>query len=119
MAPASWRLLKGKTACKTGGTTGIGRAIALEFIRQGCHVAVNHLGLPQDEELKNSLVLQAQRIAEQTAEFGPSGELLEVAGDVTDPETSKILIEKAVERWGGIDVFVGNAGIFTAAQFLT
>ncbi|KAL3491950.1 hypothetical protein BJX62DRAFT_251035 [Aspergillus germanicus] len=35
----AWNILKGKTAAITGGTTGIGRAIALEFIRQGCNVA--------------------------------------------------------------------------------
>jgi L-rhamnose 1-dehydrogenase len=50
MAPACWRLLAGKTAAITGGTTGIGRAIALEYVRQGCNVAINHLGLECDEK---------------------------------------------------------------------
>lgn len=36
-------LLQGKTAIITGGTTGIGRAIALEYVRQGANVVVNHL----------------------------------------------------------------------------
>ena len=46
MAPTN--LLAGKTAIITGGTMGIGRAIALEYLRQGCNVVVNHLGLEGD-----------------------------------------------------------------------
>lgn len=43
------RLLEGKVAAITGGLTGIGRAIAIEFARQGAKVAVNHLGRPAEE----------------------------------------------------------------------
>ncbi|PNH43733.1 hypothetical protein VD0004_g3807, partial [Verticillium dahliae] len=46
MAPTN--LLVGKTAIISGGTTGIGRAIALEYLRQGANVVVNHLGLEKD-----------------------------------------------------------------------
>ena len=60
MALPSWHLLKGKTAAITGGTTGIGRAIGLaiglEYIRQGCNVAINHLGLSKDESHRHSLL---------------------------------------------------------------
>jgi L-rhamnose 1-dehydrogenase len=48
-----------------------------------------------------------------------AGELLEVVGDVTVPETGTILVEKTVERWGKLDVFVANAGVFKAADFLS
>ena len=43
---------------------------------------------------------------------------MDIAGDVTKPETTKMLIEKAVERWGKLDVFVANAGVFQPAEFL-
>ena len=123
MAPSRWRLLEGKTAAITGGTTGIGRAIALEFLRQGCNVAINHLGLERDEEHKQSLLKEAAIIrSEQVAGEGTpnkAGEILEIVGDVTLPETGTKLVEKVVERWGKLDIFVANAGVFKAAEFLT
>lgn len=123
MAPlARWRLLAGKTAAITGGTTGIGRAIALEYLRQGCNVAINHLGLERDEQLKTSLLKEAAIIKAEKVDGeseSRAGELLEVVGDVTVSETGTILVGRAVERWGKLDIFVANAGVFQAADFLT
>jgi L-rhamnose 1-dehydrogenase len=113
-----WRLLAGKTACITGGTTGIGRAITLEYLRQGCNVAVNHLGLETDVRSKNSLVEEAARLRTEGLKDVPAGELLEIAGDITNPQTSTDLVASAVKRWGGLDIFVANAGIFKACDFL-
>jgi L-rhamnose 1-dehydrogenase len=122
MSPIPWPLLRGKTAAITGGTTGIGRAITLEFLRQGCNVAVNHLGLKPDEHRTSSLLEAARSLRAESLKNGDSqavaGEMLEIAGDVTLPETSKILVEKAVERWGKLDIFVANAGVFQPAEFL-
>ncbi|KAI8680755.1 hypothetical protein NCS56_00481500 [Fusarium sp. Ph1] len=112
------RLLAGKTAAITGGTTGIGRAITLEYLRQGANVAVNHLGLSKDEPLRRSLVDEAKRLSREAPEGAPTGELLEIAGDVTDPDTGKALVAEAVKKWGALDVFVANAGIFKASEFL-
>jgi L-rhamnose 1-dehydrogenase len=123
MAPlARWRLLAGKTAAITGGTTGIGRAIALEYLRQGCNVAINHLGLERDEQHKTSLLKEAALIKAEKVEGeseSKAGDLLEVVGDVTVSDTGTILVDKAVERWGKLDIFVANAGVFQAADFLT
>jgi L-rhamnose 1-dehydrogenase len=123
MAPLPrWRLLAGKTAAITGGTTGIGRAIALEYLRQGCNVAINHLGLERDEQHKTSLLKEAAAIKAEKVDGeleSKAGELLEVVGDVTVSQTGTILVEKAVERWGKLDIFVANAGVFQAAEFLT
>jgi L-rhamnose 1-dehydrogenase len=112
----AWNLLKGKTAAITGGTTGIGRAIVLAYITQGCNVAVNHLGLAQDEGYRHSLLDEVKAIKSRGVN---AGEVLELPGDVTDPETSVKLVQQAVSRWGKLDVFVANAGVFKQAEFLT
>lgn len=111
----AWNLLKGKTAAITGGTTGIGRAIVLAYITQGCNVAVNHLGLPQDEVHRRSLLEEVKAIEKKGVQ---AGKILELAGDVTDPETSTNLIKEAVSQWGKLDIFVANAGVFKEAEFL-
>ncbi|KAI1266531.1 short-chain dehydrogenase/reductase SDR [Xylariaceae sp. FL1019] len=111
-------LLHGKTACVTGGTTGIGRAIALEYLKQGANVAVNHLDLARDEYLKKSLIQTALEMKSQAPENHPAGELIEVAGDVTDSKTGDELVAAAVGRWGKLDILVSNAGIFKPADFL-
>jgi L-rhamnose 1-dehydrogenase len=108
-------LLTGLTAAITGGTTGIGRAIALEFLRQGCNVAINHLNLPSDAHHVASLVSLAVEIKRDEPE---AGRLIEVAGDVSKPETGKELVERAVREFGGLDVFVSNAGVCQFAEFL-
>jgi L-rhamnose 1-dehydrogenase len=108
-------LLPSLTAAITGGTTGIGRAIALEFLRQGCNVAINHLNLPSDAHHKASLLALAAETRESDKE---AGRLIEVEGDVSKPETGKLLVERAVEEFGGLDVFVSNAGVCQFAEFL-
>ncbi|KAK8022276.1 L-rhamnose-1-dehydrogenase [Apiospora rasikravindrae] len=99
-------LLAGKTAIITGGTTGIGRAIALEYLRQGCNVVVNHLDLPRDSTHLDSLLSE--------------GNWITSPGDVTDPETGRKLVEHAVAKFGTgrLDICVSNAGICTFAEFL-
>lgn len=118
MAPP-WRILAGKTACITGGTTGIGRAITLEYLRQGCNVAVNHLGLQRDEGLRKSLHEEAHKIqSESSTAEAKAGSLIDVVGDVTEPQTGETLVGEAVKKWGKLDVFVANAGIFKPCDFL-
>ncbi|CVL06483.1 related to short-chain alcohol dehydrogenase [Fusarium mangiferae] len=115
---ATVRLLAGKTAAITGGTTGIGRAITIEYLRQGANVAINHLGLSKDEPLRKSLIEVAKRLRREAPEGAPTGQLLELAGDITEPQTSERLVAQAVEKWGQLDIFVANAGIFEACSFL-
>jgi L-rhamnose 1-dehydrogenase len=108
-------LLYSKSAAITGGTTGIGRAIALEYIRQGANVAINHLNLPSDSHHKASILEEAAAIK---AKDDKAGKLIEVAGDVTKPETGKNLVEEAVKAFGRLDIFVSNAGVCEFAEFL-
>ncbi|EDN94453.1 hypothetical protein SS1G_10326 [Sclerotinia sclerotiorum 1980 UF-70] len=103
MSLKSVHLLAGKTAAITGGTTGIGRAITLLYLRQGCNVAVNHLGLDSDIPHLESLHKEAKSLLEEDS---LAGSLLDVPGDVSKPETGKELVEKAVRKWGRLDIFV-------------
>ncbi|KAI0388974.1 3-oxoacyl-reductase [Xylariaceae sp. FL0594] len=108
---AATNLLQGKTAIITGGVTGIGRAIALEYIRQGANVVVNHLGLERDKPHLTSLLSEAEAIRPGVLDHQP--------GDVTDAATGKSLVQHAVSRFGRLDICVSNAGICQFAEFLT
>lgn len=120
-------VLAGKTAIITGGTTGIGRAICLEYLRQGANVAVNHLGLEKDQAHLDSLVSEADALPQADGSGRGSdsgsgaGRLVHQAGDVRDPETATKLVALAVENspTGRLDICVSNAGICTFADFLT
>lgn len=103
------QLLLGKNAALTGSLTGIGRAIALGFLRHGCNVAINYLGGSNDE-----IILEQLR-----KELPPNGtSFFAVAGDISDPETSKTLVKEVADRWGRLDIFVSNAGLCQFAEFL-
>jgi L-rhamnose 1-dehydrogenase len=113
-------LLAGKTAIITGGTTGIGRAITLGFLAQGCHVAVNHLDLDKDKEHLDSLHVEADQLLASAAPGVTIGTLAHLPGDVRDPATAVALVNFALETFktGRLDVCVSNAGICTFAEFL-
>ncbi|KAI1178037.1 hypothetical protein F4777DRAFT_539153 [Nemania sp. FL0916] len=105
-------LLLGKTAIITGGTTGIGRAIALAYVRQGANVVVNHLDLSRDRPHLSSLLSEAESIR--------PGSIDHLPGDVSDPATGTALVEHAAARFNGrVDICVSNAGICEFAEFLT
>lgn len=102
-------LIAGKTAAITGGLTGIGRAIALGYLREGANVAINHLGGPEDEEHLRSM-------REEVPDNGTS--LIACAGDISKPETGRKLVSETVAAFGRLDIFVSNAGICQFAEFL-
>ncbi|KAL8723209.1 MAG: hypothetical protein Q9225_000475 [Loekoesia sp. 1 TL-2023] len=103
------QLLRGKITAVTGGLTGIGRAIALGFLHHGCNVAINYFGSSDDETLLEQL----------KGELPQNGtNFLSVAGDISNPETSKALIKEVTDTWGRLDIFVSNAGICQFAEFL-
>ena len=104
-------LLAGKSAAITGGVTGIGRAIAIEFLRQGACIAINHFPDEKSNEQYESLL----------AEVGEDIAVRAVAvpGDVREPEAAVKLVQAAVSAFGKLDVFVSNAGVCQFADFLT
>jgi dehydrogenase/reductase SDR family protein 4 len=89
--------LKGKVALVTGGSRGIGRAIALTFADAGASVAISARKLPGLEE-----------VAEEIKAMG--GKCLPVASHVAKLEESKNLVETVKAEFGRIDILVNNAG---------
>ncbi|KAK6851694.1 L-rhamnose-1-dehydrogenase [Apiospora arundinis] len=118
MAPTN--LLAGKTAIISGATTGIGRAIALAYIRQGCNVVVNHLDLARDATHLDSILSEAAALRVNAPPGVTIGRIDHLPGDITDPATGRKLVEYAVEKMGTgrLDICVSNAGICTFAEFL-
>ena len=89
--------LAGKKTIVTGGDSGIGRAVALAFAREGADVLIAYLDEHDDAEATKALV-EAE---------GQQAVL--VAGDLSQPDQCRAVIAKAVEAFGRIDVLVNNA----------
>lgn len=92
------RNLEGKSALVTGGASGIGRATALAFAREGARVAVADI-----------LEEAAQRTVAEIKAMG--GQALAIACDVTDDDAVKAMIAATVDAFGGLDCAFNNAGI--------
>ena len=92
------RNLEGKSALVTGGASGIGRATAVAFAREGARVAVADI-----------LEEAAQRTVAEIEAMG--GQALAIACDVTDDDAVKAMIARAVDAFGGLDCAFNNAGI--------
>ncbi len=102
-------LLDGKVAVVTGGSRGIGAAIALAAARQGAKVAINHYGDPQERHA-------AEQVVADIAQAGSKA--IAVEGDIAEPATSAVLITAAVQAFGKVDVLASNAGICPFHGFL-
>jgi NAD(P)-dependent dehydrogenase (short-subunit alcohol dehydrogenase family) len=95
--PGSGRL-KGKVAIVTGGDSGIGRATAVLFARDGAKVAIAYLDEHDDARVTADAIEQE------------GSEALLWTGDLGDPDTGKALVAKVIDKWGRLDVLVNNAG---------
>lgn len=99
-------LLKGKSVIVTGGSRGIGRAIAIGCARHGADVAINFAGAAAAAE---SAVAEIRALGRQA---------IACQGDVSDPAAAEQLVQAAVAEFGGVDVCVANAGICDFHAFL-
>ncbi|MDC3412911.1 3-oxoacyl-[acyl-carrier-protein] reductase [Aquibacillus sp. 3ASR75-11] len=92
-------MLKGKVALVTGGSRGIGKAIALELAKQGANVAVNYAGSEQ----------KAQEVVDEIKQY--ASDAIKIQANVANEADVKAMIKTVVEQFGSLDILVNNAGI--------
>lgn len=97
--------LKDRKALITGGDSGIGRAVAIAYAREGADVAINYLESEKSD---------AQEVIELIEAEGKKA--VAIPGDLSDESFCKTLVEQAVEQLGGLDILVNNAGRQTAQK---
>ena len=95
--------LEGKRAVITGGSRGIGRAIALAYVKEGASCVVISRQL---EDL------------EETAELAPAGAIEPIVCDVANAASVAAMAELVLDKFGGVDIVVNNAGVHAAGSFL-
>jgi glucose 1-dehydrogenase len=98
--------LKGRNVLVTGGSSGIGQAIAVRFAQFGANVAINYLRRPGEAADTEERV---QACTAQVAQMGVRDVL--VQGDVSKEDDVVAMVDAAADGLGGLDVLVNNAGI--------
>ncbi len=100
-------LLKGKVALITGGDSGIGKAVAIAYAREGADVAISYLAIEQDdaEDTRHWVEKAGQRC-------------LLLPGDIRDRDHCVALVTRTVEDLGGLDILVNNAAAQTMNEDL-
>ncbi|OQA90879.1 MAG: putative oxidoreductase [Bacteroidetes bacterium ADurb.Bin234] len=95
---------KNKVVVITGASSGIGRACAIQFAKEGAHVVIA-------ARSKDKLELTEKEI------LSMSGAVLSVKADVSSEDECKNLIHKTIDKFGKIDILINNAGISMRAMF--
>src|SRR3954466_5967963 len=99
MTPRFLSDLGGRVALVTGGSRGIGRAVAIRLAQSGAKVAINYRG-------------NHEAAQEAPSELkGGGAHAMAVAGDVSSAEDLDWLVSATLEAFGGVDILVNNAGI--------
>ncbi|KRF13371.1 SDR family NAD(P)-dependent oxidoreductase [Paenibacillus sp. Soil787] len=96
--------IQGKVFVITGGSSGLGKAIAIEVVSRGANVVINGR--------------REQSLAEAAKEIDPTGKQVRfVAGNISDPAIAQRLIDESLAHFGRIDTLVNSAGIFMSKPF--
>lgn len=98
--------LKDKIAVITGGDSGIGKAVAIAFAREGAHVVISYLDDMEDEDARDTekWVKEAGR------------RCLLIKGDITDETHCQKIIDQTVQEFGRVDILVNNAAFHMARK---
>lgn len=91
--------LEGKVAIITGADSGLGRAAAIAFVKEGAKVAIPYYNEHKDAEYTKQYIEYL------------GGECLLISGDITNVSFCKEIITKTIEKFGKIDILVNNAGV--------
>ncbi|MES4786096.1 MAG: NAD(P)-dependent oxidoreductase, partial [Nitrospiraceae bacterium] len=91
------RKLQGKVALITGGDSGIGRATAIAFAKEGAHVVIVYLNEHKDADETKQLVEKEGR------------QCLTIAGDVGDERLCRESVDRTITQFGRLDILVDNA----------
>ncbi len=91
--------LKDKVAIITGGDSGIGRSVAVAFVKEGCKVVIVYLNEDKD-------AMETKKYLEKLG-----GECILIRGDLKKPEFSKQIVDMTIKTFGKIDILVNNAGV--------
>lgn len=91
--------LKGKTAIITGGDSGIGRAVSLAYAKEGANIVIVYKEENQD----------SKDTVKAMTKYTDASKILQIAGDIGEPEFSKEIIKKTLEKFSSIDILVNNA----------
>jgi len=99
--------LAGKTAVITGADSGIGRAVAIAYAREGADLLLSYLDEHEDAKETQRWVEDAGRRA------------VVVPGDLSEPATCRDVISRAVSEFGGLDILVSNAAFQATHEWIT
>lgn len=91
--------LEGKVAVITGGDSGIGRSVAIQFAKEGADVVISYLNEHED----------AEETAEAVRKYGKDPLL--IPADISEEDNCKLIIDKTIEKFNKIDIVVNNAAV--------
>jgi 3-oxoacyl-[acyl-carrier protein] reductase len=107
--------LQGRSAIVTGGSKGLGLAIATQFVASGANVVICARGKPALDEAVKTMSAGGSG----TAGGNARGRVIAVAGDVAKADDVKRIHDEAVQAFGKVDIIVNNAGVSRAGAFET
>jgi glucose 1-dehydrogenase len=109
VSEANFLGLDGKKVLVTGGSSGIGQAIAVRFGEEGADVGINYLRVLEDARETENMVEAVQRCKLQVEDCGVETHL--VQADVSNANDVERMIHSTIDALGGLDILVNNAGI--------